>query len=198
MSSPFSNNLEAALPRLRSPIPNAVFGMALVLCTEAMLFAGLLSAYFVARSYVFTWPPSGQPRLPIAATTVNTFCLLASGAIIWRAVFTRSADIQRPTKIFYLAAIALGGIFVVAQGAEWLRLLRFGLTLTSGLYGSFFYLIVGMHALHAVAGLIALASVFPLFARNESARSGAVKAVGLYWLFVVGLWPVLYGLVYLL
>jgi len=44
------------------------------------------------------------------------------------------------------AALVLGAFFVVGQGLEWLALLRHGLTLTSSQLGSFFYLIVGLHA----------------------------------------------------
>ena len=43
--------------------------------------------------------------------------------------------------------------FVVFQGFEWVRLIGEGLTMTSGTLGAFFYLIVGMHALHAFAAI---------------------------------------------
>ncbi len=77
------------------------------------------------------------------------------------------------------------------QGYEWVRLIGFGLTTTSSIYGGFFYLIVGAHALHVLAGLTFLAAVFWL------CRSRAtVVAASIYWFFVVGLWPVLDGLVY--
>ena len=70
------------------------------------------------------------------------------------------------------------------------------MTMTSSQLGSFFYLIIGMHALHAIAAIVAL-----FWALNELnagrltvARFGAVQ---LFWFFVVLIWPVLYALVYL-
>jgi heme/copper-type cytochrome/quinol oxidase subunit 3 len=93
-------------------------------------------------------------------------------------------------------AIALGAFFVVFQGVEWVALIGEGLTLTSSTHGSFFYLIVGAHALHAVAALIALGWTWTLLSRRRL-RQGTLWAVSLFWYFVVGLWPILYVRVYL-
>jgi len=91
---------------------------------------------------------------------------------------------------------ALGALFVGLQGLEWVRLVRFGLTVTSSTYGAFFYVVVGAHGLHALAGLLALGWAG---LRLHAGRLGreAFQAVRIFWYFVVGLWPVLYGLVYL-
>ncbi len=90
-----------------------------------------------------------------------------------------------------LATAALGALFVALQGREWAALVAYGLTTSSSVYGAFFYTIVGAHALHAIAGVLVTAL---LWGRGGS---GAVSAFALYWYFVVGLWPVLYGVVYL-
>ena len=50
-------------------------------------------------------------------------------------------------------AMGLGAAFVALQGAEWVALLRQGLTLTSSSLGSFFYLIIGLHGLHVVVAI---------------------------------------------
>jgi cytochrome c oxidase subunit 3 len=90
----------------------------------------------------------------------------------------------------------LGAFFVVFQGFEWVALIREGLTLTSSNLGAFFYLIVGMHALHAVAALGVLAYTWLLLQRGWLAQS-QLAAAQVFWYFVVGLWPVLYAVVYL-
>ena len=82
------------------------------------------------------------------------------------------------------------------QGVEWVSLLREGLTLTSSNHGSFFYFIVGMHALHAVAALAALIYVYIALLRRRLFPS-RFYAAELFWYFVVCLWPVLYWQVYL-
>jgi heme/copper-type cytochrome/quinol oxidase subunit 3 len=88
---------------------------------------------------------------------------------------------------------------LVLQGTEWVKLVRYGLTSSSSLYGSLFYTLVGCHALHVLAALFALAWVL------HAARSGrygsdnldALLGMRLYWVFVVAVWPLLYALVYL-
>jgi heme/copper-type cytochrome/quinol oxidase subunit 3 len=165
--------------------------------TEVMFFAGLVSAFTIARSHALGWPPPGQPRLPVVATALNTLVLLASGAVLLSAgrasatVFGRRRALRRLT-----AAVVLGGCFVAVQGVEWARLLAYGLTMQSSQYGSFFYLIVGMHALHAVAAIAVLLHARARLARHALSPD-AFAAVRVLWYFVVGVWPVLYVVVYL-
>ena len=92
--------------------------------------------------------------------------------------------------------MALGALFVAVQGVEWARLLAYGLTMRSSQYGSFFYLIVGMHAAHAVAAIAVLLHARARLARN-ALGADAFAAVRVFWYFVVGVWPVLYAVVYL-
>jgi heme/copper-type cytochrome/quinol oxidase subunit 3 len=176
---------------------NAVFGMAIAVFVEVMLFAGFISAFVIVKSGVAPglWPPPDQPRLPVATTAFNTALLLASGVVLFLAhrAYARhgARAAARPMGI----AILLGGMFVLFQGVEWLRLIGQGLTLTSSQLGSFFYLIVGAHALHAAAALVALA-VFWRAIRAERLSRSAFGAVQLFWYFVVLMWPLIYWQVY--
>ena len=176
---------------------NAVFGMAIAVFVEVMLFAGFISAFVIVRSGAAPglWPPPDQPRLPVATTAFNTALLLASGVVLFlaqRAFPRRGArGAVRPMGI----AILLGGLFVLFQGVEWVRLIGQGLTLTSSQLGAFFYLIVGAHALHAVAALAALV-VFWRALRADRLSPSAFGAVQLFWYFVVLMWPVIYWQVY--
>jgi cytochrome c oxidase subunit 3 len=175
-------------------IPNGVMGMLIFVMAESMLFAGLISAFTIFRSSAVVWPPPGQPRLPFADTALNTGMLLLSGLclVAARRVFNRS----RPrARLPLLAALALGTFFVVFQGLEWMALLGDGLTLTSSTLGSFFYLIVGMHALHAVAALTVLAYAALRLQRGWLASSQLATAE-VFWYFVVLVWPVLWLVVY--
>lgn len=181
--------VSAPPPRLRS----AVAGMLIFVGTEVMFFAGLVSAFAIARTHAMGWPPPGQPRLPVLATALNTLVLLASGAVL----MASGRGFSRPRALRLLSlAMALGGTFVAIQGYEWARLLAFGLTLRSSQYGAFFYLIVGMHAAHAL-GAIALLAHARLRLAEGTLSTDAFTAVRVFWYFVVGVWPVLYVLVYL-
>jgi len=177
---------------------NARLGMALFVFTEVMLFVGFISAFVIVQSNapVGSWPPPDQPRLPIGRTALNTLALLASGASLFVAGRRFKGPQPRDAAAWMGAALALGGFFVVAQGLEWSALLRHGLTITSSQLGSFFYLIVGAHALHAVAAILALGFAWRALLMGRLTRSW-LGAVQLFWYFVVLIWPVLYWKVYL-
>ena len=93
-------------------------------------------------------------------------------------------------------AIGLGLFFVVFQGVEWAALLTQGLTMQSSSLGSFFYLIVGVHALHAIGAIGLLVHVIVRLRRGWLS-SGLLATGEVFWYFVVGVWPVIYGVVYL-
>ncbi len=141
------------------------------------------------------WPPPGQPRLPVAETGVNTAALLLSGVVLFAAQRAFLRDHRSARCALLGISIALGAFFVVFQGVEWVALIRQGLTLTSSTLGSFFYLIVGLHALHAVAALGVLAYTWLRLRRGWLAQSQLAVAQ-VFWYFVVGLWPILFAVVY--
>jgi heme/copper-type cytochrome/quinol oxidase subunit 3 len=176
-------------------VPSSVLGVVIFVIAEAMLFAGLISAFTIVRAGAPVWPPPGQPRLPLGTTALNSAALLVSGGLLAFAQ-RRFRDSRARTQRLLVGAILLGAFFVLFQGAEWLALIREGLTLTSSTHGSFFYLIVGMHALHAVVALAALAWAWLLLAQRRL-RAGTFLAVQIFWYFVVGIWPILYLRVYL-
>lgn len=185
-------------PQRRRLAHNGSLGMALFVFTEIMLFAGFISAYAIVRGSAMPgmWPPPDQPRLPIERTALNTFALLASGVLLFVGArrFRRAGGAA--AQPWMLGALALGAAFVVFQGFEWVALLRHGLTLTSSQLGAFFYVIIGTHALHAVAAILALGwGVAAMRARRLG--ESALGAVELFWYFVVLVWPLLYWQVYL-
>ena len=182
-------------PRPPPILPSAVMGMLIFVIAEMMMFAGLMSAFSIVKAGALGWPPPGQPRLPVEATAFNTAVLLASAAFLFVANsrYARNRDLaKRPL----FTAMGLGAFFVAFQGYEWISLIRQGLTLTSSNHGSFFYLIVGMHALHAVAALGVLAYVALRLQRGWLASS-QLAAAEVFWYFVVGMWPIIYLVVYL-
>jgi heme/copper-type cytochrome/quinol oxidase subunit 3 len=171
--------------------------MLIFVLTEIMVFAAFISAYLVVSSSAPAWPPADQPRLPIEATAFNTLVLLLSGFFTFRAnkAFFLPGQEGKACKLF-LIAILLGTFFVLFQGYEWIGLINFGMTMTSGPYGSFFYLIVGGHALHAVVAILILSVAYWKMKRSTLTPSEFWTGQA-FWYLVVGLWPVLYWLVYL-
>src|ERR1051325_3720642 len=178
---------------------NAWVAVIVLLGAEAMFFAGLIGAYIVFRVSAPLWPPMFQPRLPIGVTGINTIILLAS-AVTMRLSLKAMRINERKKAIRWLGCTAiLGAIFLAIQGIEWVRLIHFGLTVSSSVYGGLFYTIIGCHGLHVLGALFWLLTVFVLARRGRfsKGRDIAVRMCSIFWMFVVGVWPVLYGLVYL-
>jgi cytochrome c oxidase subunit 3 len=161
------------------------------------LFAAFISGFIIVQRVVpaWQWPPPGQPRLPFERTAINTAALLASGVALYlahRAFRSKGAPAALPALG---VSILLGAAFLAFQGAEWVALLRQGLTLTSSQIGSFFYLIVGAHALHAVVALALLIYCW-LRMRARRLKPSVFGGVQFFWYFVVLMWPVIYFEVY--
>ena len=186
--------------RLNTPIAaNAWLAVLMFLGAEAMFFAGLIGAFLVFRVGTPVWPPPFQPRLPMGVTGINTLILLASAVTMRLALRSISrADRARLVRLLSWTA-ALGGLFLLIQGYEWLRLIHFGLTVSSSVYGGLFYTIIGFHGLHVFGALIWLVVVRRRAAQGKYTKLNYVglQTCSMYWVFVVGLWPLLYGLVYL-
>lgn len=180
----------------RAGVSSGSFGMVLFLATEAMFFAGLISAFLVLRMQATAWPPAAQPRLPVIVTGVNTCFLLLSGYTMVRAVRGMRLGDAGAARWLGVTAV-LGTVFLGIQGFEWVRLVGFGLTMTSTVYGATFYTLIGAHGIHVLAALVTLLVVARRTLRLPApAAADALQLCGMYWIFVVAVWPVLYLLVY--
>ena len=180
----------------RPAVPSAVLGTLFFVVAEVMFFAGLISAFTITRANQLPgmWPPPGQPVLPAEATALNTVLLLLSGAallvgfLLWKKTPARATWPMAASWLF-------GAGFVALQGREWAMLLGQGLTINSSPLGSFFYVIVGGHAIHAAGALLVMAFAFVQQARGKL-TPGLFFGVQVFWYFVVLMWPVIYARVY--
>src|SRR5919204_2617617 len=149
---------------------NAWLAVLMFLGAEAMFFAGLIGAYIVFRVGSSVWPPPFQPRLPVGVTGVNTLILLASAVTMrWSLRAARTNDNTRLVRSLAYTAV-LGGIFLAIQGFEWIRLIQFGLTVSSSVYGGLFYTLIGFHGLHVAGALIWLLIVLVLAKKRRFSR----------------------------
>ncbi len=193
---------ETQLQGRERSVSNARLAILILLGSELMLFAGLISTFLVFRLGSVIWPPPSHIniRLPRAVTGVNTIFLLLSGYTIFQGLRAIRKNRQRKLRNWLLVTGMLGSIFLVVQGSEWVRLVNLGLTLSSGVYGSIFYILIGCHAVHVLGAVLWLLTVFVMavtgyFSEN---RHVGVELCTIYWTFVVALWPILYVLVYLI
>ena len=188
-------------PGPRRPLlDNVRLAMLFLICGEIMFFGGLVSAFLVLRVTAALWPPPLQPRLPVGVTGVNTLVLLASSVAMVAASRALGRDDTRGLVRRLLVAAGLGTAFLLVQGYEWVRLVGFGLTVSSGAYGGTFYTLIGTHAAHVLAAVVWVGVTVVLAARGRFAdgRTAPLQACAIYWHFVVALWPILYVTVYLI
>lgn len=187
-------------PPPEPPLRQARLAMLIVLGAEAMFFASLIGAFLVYRLSHVQWAPAALPRLPVGITGLNTLVLLASAYTMWQANRHVRAGEQRRLVQRLRWTTLLGAVFLTVQGSEWLRLMQGGLTVSSGMYGATFYTLIGCHALHVLGAVLWLVAVLwrAWRQRYTSTQYVGVALCGMCWYFIVALWPVLYGLVYLL
>jgi cytochrome c oxidase subunit 3/cytochrome o ubiquinol oxidase subunit 3 len=101
----------------------------------------------------------------------------------------------------WFLTIALGGLFLYGTGREWYRLIyERGLTISTNLFGTTYYSLVGLHAFHVAAGLVMLSIVllFTIAERVGNEQSARVEVLSLYWHFVDAVWVVVFVVVYVL
>jgi heme/copper-type cytochrome/quinol oxidase subunit 3 len=188
-------------PAPRRPLlDNAVLATLFVIGGEIMLFGGLVFSFLIIRVGSPVWPPPMEPRLPVGVTAANTAVLLWSSVAMIAAGRARARGDRRGFVRGLGLAAGLGCLFLAVQGVEWVRLISFGLTVASGVYGGTFYTLIGAHAVHVMVALAWLAVVLARAARGRftDTRAAALTACAMYWHFVVALWPILYVTVYLL
>ncbi|MBC7530996.1 MAG: cytochrome c oxidase subunit 3 [Oligoflexus sp.] len=173
-------------------IPSPVLGILIFVVCELMVFSALISTRIVIKASAGIFAPPENIKLPVLTTGFNTAVLLLSGVFMIAAGWKHGSE---RSKSLFALAIATGAFFLGVQGYEWFNLLKFGMTMTSNIFGATFYLLIGCHALHAVAALIAMAWFYRLYTKDQFGKHGML-ALQIYWVFVVLVWPVLYSIIY--
>jgi heme/copper-type cytochrome/quinol oxidase subunit 3 len=180
-------------------LPNTKLAMWLFLASDCLLFGALISAYVLYRGSSLVGPYPGDV-FDIPYTSVSSFVLLASSLTMVLAL----AAIQRGEigrmRVWLLATALLGMTFVGGQVYEFTSFYREGLTLSTNLFGTTFYVLTGFHGTHVGVGILMLLSLVSMsFTGRITPRDTmAVELVGLYWHFVDIVWIVIFTVVYLI
>lgn len=176
-------------------------GMIVFLASWVMMFGALFFAYAYVRSHAASWPPRGLPPLPFLPGLINTLVLAgSSGAYIWAGLQLRKAHLQRATTGFWVSWL-LGLLFVGGQVLLWFRLHATGLPLKgTGTYGSVFYGLTGLHAIHVLIGLGGLLAVCLRAQRGTltATKRASVRLWGMYWHFMGTMWLLMFVSVFCL
>ena len=130
-----------------------------------------------------------------------TVCLLSSSLTIHIAANLLERGKRGAFLAFWFLTIVLGGLFLVGTGQEWHRLIyEHGFTISTNLFGTTYYSLVGLHAIHVTVGLLMLTIVllFGLAGRVGQEQSARVDVLCMYWHFVDAVWVVVFTVVYVL
>jgi cytochrome c oxidase subunit III len=165
---------------------------------ESAIFVIFVVAYiyYIGRSL---YGPT--PKQVLEVPIFNSICLLSSSLTIWFAERSLERNKIKSFGAWWALTLTLGAIFLVGTGVEWHRLIyEKGLTISTNLFGTTFYSLVGLHATHVIFGLIGLSTVliFTLAGKIHEEHSERIQVLALYWHFVDAVWVVVFTVVYIL
>jgi cytochrome c oxidase subunit 3 len=173
-------------------------GMISLIAAESAIFTIFAVAYIFYIGKSLSGP---MPKDVLETPIFNTICLLSSSLTIHLAVRAlRNAKLSA-FRLWWFVTMTLGAIFLVGTGREWQRLIfENGLTISTNLFGTTYYSLVGLHAFHVTAGLIgiALAMIFTLLGKVTPEHSERLDVFSLYWHFVDAVWVVVFTVVYVI
>jgi cytochrome c oxidase subunit III len=173
-------------------------GMACLIFAESDIFTIFVVAYLF---YVGKTLSGLTPREVLETPIFYTICLLSSSLTIHFASKLLEGGRRGAFLLWWLLTIVLGALFLYGTGQEWHRLIyEHGLTISTNLFGTTYYSLVGLHAFHVTAGLIMLSIVlfFGLAGRVGPEQSARVDVLSMYWHFVDAVWVVVFTVVYVL
>jgi cytochrome c oxidase subunit 3 len=173
-------------------------GMACLIIAESAIFTIFVVAYLFYAGKSLTGPAAREVLEP---PIFYTICLLSSSLTIHIAAKFLGRGMRGAFLGLWFLTVVLGGLFLYGTGQEWHRLIyEHGLTISTNLFGTTYYSLVGLHGSHVIAGLVMLSIVllFGLAGRVGPEHSARVEVLSLYWHFVDAVWVVVFTVVYIL
>ena len=181
--------------------------MWIFLGSECLFFGSLLATYLIFKGEPTTATNDhGLLMIPenlfdIPLTSQSTFVLLMSSLTMVLAVYGAQTNRLKMMKLWLLATIVLGIIFIGYQVVEFTTFGNEGLNLSTNQFGASFFLLTGFHGVHVGVGVLYLGSLLLASFRRTGLGPEAgthVELAGLYWHFVDIVWIVLFTVIYLI
>jgi cytochrome c oxidase subunit 3 len=191
-----------AHPSVNRPNLTSV-GTVIWLSSELMFFAALFAMYFTLRSVMGSeyWAEQTE-RLNVPYALTITVILVLSSATCQLGVFAAERGDVKKLRMWFVITFVMGAVFIGGQVGEYVTLVAHeGTSISSGPFGSAFYITTGFHGLHVLGGLIAFLLVL---ARTYAARrftheqATAAIVVSYYWHFVDVVWIGLFATIYVI
>src|SRR5215475_8393158 len=179
------------------PSPRKAAIVSLIL-TETTLFSIFVAAYLFYIGKSLTGP---TPREVLATPIIPTICLLGSSVTIMLAERALRRENRGCFQLWWSITILLAAVFLAATALEWHRLITVHhLTISTNLFGTTFYSLVGLHASHVIVGLCLLTTVLVFSVRGlvTPKQHERIEMVSWYWHFVDAVWVVVFTVVYVI
>ena len=173
-------------------------GMCALIAAEAAIFTIFVVAYLFYVGKSLSGP---MPRDVLSPPIFYTVCLLSSSLTIRFAGKNLGGGNVRRFGAWWLMTIILGALFLYGTASEWHRLIyKDGLTISTSLFGTTYYSLVGLHGFHVVMGLLGLTTVmvFAVFGAVKQEYVEHIDVLSLYWHFVDAVWIVVFTVVYVI
>jgi cytochrome c oxidase subunit 3 len=169
-----------------------------LIVAESAIFVIFVVAYLFYLGKSLTGP---TPKEVLEAPIFYSICLLSSSITIHLAVKALRAGNVGSFRAWWFGTIVLGATFLYGTAHEWHRLIyKDGLTISTNLFGTTYYSLVGLHGFHVIVGLICLSTVmaFALLGDVQQQHTYRVDVLSLYWHFVDVVWIVVFTVVYII
>ena len=169
-----------------------------LILTETTLFSIFVAGYVFYIGKSLTGP---TPREVLDLPVLATIFLLSSSVTIVLAERAFNRDRVGLFKLFWFATILLAGLFLTMTAVEWRKLIYHdGLTISTNLFGTTFYTLVGLHASHVIVGMCLLLLVFVFSLRGfvTIMHRERLQMISWYWHFVDAVWVVVFTVVYVI
>ena len=189
--------ISASVTETHQPYKGRV-AMFTLIAAESAIFTIFVVAYIYYIGQSLSGP---TPREVLTLPIFNTIFLLSSSLTIMLAERALVRRAMGTFNAFWGLTILLGAIFLIGTAREWYKLITVDhLTISTNLFGTTYYSLVGLHALHVIVGLILLLTVlvFSLMKALRPEDTKRVEVLALYWHFVDCVWVVVFTVVYLI
>jgi cytochrome c oxidase subunit III len=172
-------------------------GMAGLIAAESAIFTIFVVAYLFYLGKSLSGP---MPKDVLEPPLFYSACLLSSSLTIHLAVRALSRGNYPRFLLLWLFTMVLGGLFLFGTAREWHRLIyEHGLKISTNLFGTTYYSLVGLHGFHVSAGLLmlAVALLLAVFGQIRREHTPKVDVLAMYWHFVDAIWVVVFTVVYI-
>ncbi|MEX2391952.1 MAG: cytochrome c oxidase subunit 3 [Dehalococcoidia bacterium] len=173
--------------------------MWLFLASDCLFFGSFIAAYLLYRDRSLVGPYP-EDLFDIPFTSVSAFVLLMSSVSMVLALAAIQRGNVRHMQIWLFTTAILGALFIAGQVYEFTEFHHEGLSLSTNLFGTTFFVLTGFHGAHVTIGILILLSLFVVSLRGgiQQKDSQTIELAGLYWHFVDIVWIVIFTLIYLI